>query len=266
MNRLKYFFVGCSIILGIQVQAQQKAIFSKQSTQSSDSLFLTHPFRDKVQAFKSDVKQILGKVFYDFKGNNIYLLSGINLSKQYINAGNYNSSFNYDLVNYTNSAFKPGYYGGFRIDGIYKEKHLYSFGFTLEKIASGAEYSKSNSLPPFIGNFSKFKADDQFLNLSISAHYKKLLPFKPNERSQFYLVAGPSLDTRLSKQSTDNLVNNNYRRFLIRADIGIEYENKSFYTLFMHYKQGVTSFTKSPVATRLNTIEIGLMIKASDLF
>ena len=54
--------------------------------------------------------------------------------------------------------------------------------------------------------------------------------------------------------------------FLLRADIGIEYENKSFYTLFMHYRQGVTSFTKSPVSTHLNSLEIGLMIKASDLF
>ena len=50
------------------------------------------------------------------------------------------------------------------------------------------------------------------------------------------------------------------------ADIGIEYENKSFYTLFMHYKQGVTSFTKSPVSTHLNSVEIGLLMKASDIF
>ena len=79
-------------------------------------------------------------------------------------------------------------------------------------------------------------------------------------------MAGPAIDTRLSGQSADNLVNNNYHRFLLRADIGIEYENKSFYTLFMHYRQGVTSFTKSPVSTHLNSLEIGLMIKASDLF
>jgi hypothetical protein len=121
-------------------------------------------------------------------------------------------------------------------------------------------------LQPFIGKFSRFKADDQFFNLSVSAHYKKLLPYRPNERTLFYVVAGPSIDTRLSGQSADNLVNNNYRRFLLRADIGLEYENRSFYTLFMHYKQGVTSFTKSPISTHLNTLEIGLVIKASDLF
>lgn len=266
MNILKYLLVCVCIIGGLQVGAQQNVKSKSKSTQSSDSIYLTHPFRDKVQAFRSDVKQILDKVFYDFKSNNIYLLSGISLSKQYINAGNYSSSFNYDLVNFNKSAFKPGYYGGFRVDGIYKEKHLYSFKFSLDKIATGSEYKNTTSLQPFIGNFSRFKADEQFFNLSISAHYKKLLPFKPNERSLFYVVAGPSIDTRVSKQSIDNLVNNNYRRFLIRADVGVEYENKSFYTLFMHYKQGATSFTKSPIRTHLNSLEIGFMIKASDLF
>ena len=242
-----------------------KTNVKKQSTQSLDSAYLLHPFRDKVQAFKSNVKKEFKKAFTDFKDNNIFLYSGIGLSKQYINAGTYNSSFNYDLAN-NKSAFKPGYFAGFRVDGIYKEKHLYSFAVGLNRISTGNEYANSTSLQPFIGNFSRFKADDQFLNLSIAAHYKKLLPYHPNERSKFFVVAGPAIDTRLSGQSADNLVNNNYHRFLLRADIGIEYENKSFYTLFMHYRQGVTSFTKSPVSTHLNSLEIGLMIKASDLF
>jgi len=265
MNNLKQFLVGCCLLGVLQVQAQKKPNLIKPSTQSLDSAYLLHPFRDKVQAFKLNIKKELSKVFTDFKGNNIYIFSGIGLSKQYINVGNYNSYFNYDLAN-NKSAFKPGYFAGFRVDGIFKEKHLYSFAFGLDRISAGNDYASSTSLQPFLGNFSKFKADDQFLNLSIAAHYKKLLPYKPNERSKFYLIAGPSIDTRLSGQSADNLVNNNYHRFLLRADIGVEYENKSFYTLFMHYKQGVTSFTKSPVSTHLNSLDIGLMIKASDLF
>lgn len=265
MNNLKNLLVCCLVLFAIQGQAQQKINQTKQSTQSLDSAYLLHPFRDKVQAFKSNVKQEFSKVFTDFKGNNIYLFSGIGLSKQYINAGSYNSSFNYDLAN-NRSSFKPGYFAGFRVDGIFKEKHLYSFAVGLNRISTGNDYANSLSLQPFIGNFSRFKADDQFLNLSIAAHYKKLLPYQPNERSKFFVVAGPAIDTRLSGQSADNLVNNNYHRFLLRADIGIEYENKSFYTLFMHYRQGVTSFTKSPVSTHLNSLEIGLMIKASDLF
>jgi hypothetical protein len=265
MNSLKQLLVFCCLLVALQVGAQKSPIFKKQSLKSIDSAVLLNPFRDKVQALKKSVKNELGKVFIDFKGNDIYLFSGISLSKQYINTGNYNSNFNYDLAN-NKSAFKPGYYAGFRIDGIYKEKHLYSFAFSLDRISTGNDYASSTSLQPFLGNFSRFKADDQFLNLSIAAHYKKLIPFKPNERSKFYIVAGPAIDTRLSGQSADNLVNNNYHRFLLRAEIGVEYENKSFYTLFMHYKQGVTSFTKSPVSTHLNSVEIGLLMKASDIF
>ena len=266
MNNLKHLLVFCFLIGSIQVQAQQSPILKKQSIQSVDTAVLLHPFRGKVQAFKKIIKKEFNKVIIDFNNNNnIYVLSGIGFSKQYINTGSYNSIFNYVLQN-NNAAFKPGYFAGFRVDGIYKEKHLYSFAFSLDKISSGTSYSSFTSLEPFIGNFSKFKADDQFFNFSIAAHYKKLLPFKPNERTLFYVVAGPSIDTRLSGQSADNLVNNNYRRFLLRADIGIEYENKSFYTLFMHYKQGVTSFTKSPISTHLNSLEIGLLMKASDIF
>jgi len=265
MNSLKQLLVFCCLLVALQAQAQQSPILKKQSNQSIDTAVILHPFRDKVQAFKKSVKKEFGKIFIDFNDNNIYVLSGIGFSKQYINTGSYNSIFNYVLQN-NNAAFKPGYFAGFRVDGIYKEKHLYSFAFSLDKISSGTSNSSSTSLEPFIGNFSRFKADDQFLNFSIAAHYKKLLPFKPNERTLFYVVAGPSIDTRLSGQSADNLVNNNYRRFLLRADIGIEYENKSFYTLFVHYKQGVTSFTKSPVSTHLNSVEIGLLMKASDIF
>ena len=266
MKSLKQLLVSsCLLLAGLQVQAQQSPSLKKQSIQSVDTAVLLHPFRGKVQAFKKIINKELNKVFIDFKDNKFYLLSGIGFSKQYINTGGYNSIFNYVLQN-NNTSFKPGYFAGFRVDGIYKQKHLYSFAFSLDKISTGTSYSSSTSLEPFIGNFSRFKADDQFLNFSIAAHFKKLLPFKPNERTLFYVVAGPSIDTRLSGQSADNLVNNNYRRFLLRADIGLEYENQSFYTLFMYYKQGVTSFTKSPISTHLNSIEIGLLMKASDIF
>ena len=69
-----------------------------------------------------------------------------------------------------------------------------------------------------------------------------------------------------SSLSVHNLVNNNYARFLLRGDLGFEFENKNFYTLFLHYKQGLTSFTKSPIKTNVNSFELGMMIKASDLF
>ena len=137
---------------------------------------------------------------------------------------------------------------------------------SLNKIATANNYKDNKSLPPFLGSFSNFKADDQFLNLSIAMHYKKLLAISDTSKYHFYFVLGPSLDTRLSAQSADNLMNNNYARFLLRGDVGFEFENKNFYTLFLHYKQGLTSFTKSPIKTNVNSFELGMMIKASQWF
>jgi hypothetical protein len=187
-------------------------------------------------------------------------------SKQTISAGSYNSNFNYNLSDFNSNVYKPGYSLGFRVDGKYKQKRNYSFGMVLNNLVTGNHYKDSKTLSPFIGSFSNFKADDRFLNLSITAHYKKLLTFTDTSKYVVSLVIGPSLDTRLSKQSADNLVNNNYSRFLVRADVGVEFENKNFYTLFLHYKKGVSSFTKTPITTNINSLDIGMMIKASDLF
>ena len=76
MNSLKQLLVFCGLLGALQVQAQQSPILKKQSVQSIDSAVLLHPFRDKVQAFKTGFKKELGKVFIDFKDNNIYVLSG----------------------------------------------------------------------------------------------------------------------------------------------------------------------------------------------
>ena len=190
----------------------------------------------------------------------------MSLSNQAITAAGFNSSFNYNISDNSTAGYKPGYFAGFRVDGLYKDKKNYSFQVSLNKIATANNYKDAKSLPPFLGSFSNFKADDQFLNLSMAMHYKKLLAISDTSKFKFYFVLGPSLDTRLSGQSADNLVNNNYARFLLRGDVGFEFENKNFYTLFLHYKQGLTSFTKSPIKTNVNSFELGMMIKASDLF
>lgn len=272
MNKIKYLsFLICLNLLVAQVNAQfnltrKKATTQQPTQQQQDSAYLKHPFKDAVIKFKQDFKKGWNKAFVDFTDNNVYLLAGMSVSKQNISTGNYSSNFNYDLGDYNKNAFKPGYFAGFRVDGKFKEKHDYSFEMSLNKIATGTSYKESGSLSPFLGSFSKFKADDQFFTLSIAAHYKKLIPLGDTAKRKFYVVAGPSIDTRLSGQSADNLVNNNYHRLLLRGDIGIEFDNQSYYTLFVHYKQGITSFTKSPINTNLNSVEIGMMIKASDLF
>lgn len=259
-----FSFLLTSLFLGISTFAQTPS--QKQVSHQWDRAFFRHPFMDAVVQFKQDFKKGWDKVFVDFTDNNVYLLAGMSMSNQNITLGNYSASFNYDLVDYNKNVFKPGYYAGCRVDGKYKEKHNYSFAMSLNKIASGTSYKDAGSLTPFLGSFSHFKADDQFFTLSMTAHYKKLIALGDTAKRKFYVVLGPSLDTRLSGQSADNLVNNNYRHLLLRGDIGLEFDNRSYYTLFVHYKQGLSSFTKAPIVTNLNSVEMGMMIKASDLF
>jgi hypothetical protein len=238
----------------------------KLSQKQQDKLYLKQPGSEAAQKFKKNFSSSWNKTFVNFTDNSTYLLGGMSLSNQAITAAGFNSSFNYNISDNSTAGYKPGYFAGFRVDGLYKDKKNYSFQVSLNKIATANNYKDNKSLPPFLGSFSNFKADDQFLNLSIALHYKKLLAISDTSKYHFYFVLGPSLDTRLSGQSADNLVKNNYARFLLRGDLGFEFENKNFYTLFLHYKQGLTSFTKSPIKTNVNSFELGMMIKASDLF
>lgn len=202
----------------------------------------------------------------DFTNNQFYVFAGMNLSKQNIQTGNYVSNFNYDLADYNKDAFKPGYFAGLRMDGNFQKKHFYAFVISLNKLSTGTHYTKAESLAPFLGAYSKFKAEDQFFTIDLTALYKKLILIGDTSKHKFYFVAGPSMSTRLSGQSEDNLVNNNYRRFILKGDIGLEFDNQSYYTLFVHYKHGFSSFTNAPIKTNFNSVELGLMLKASDLF
>jgi hypothetical protein len=265
-RRILYFILAFSALNYTKSYGQTMGNVDSLTNKQKDKLYLKQPGAEAAQKFKKSFTAFWNKTFINFTDNSTYLQAGMGFSKQTISAGSYNSNFNYNLSDFNSNVFKPGYYAGFRVDGKYKEKHNYSFGMVLNNLVTGNHYKDSKTLSPFIGSFSNFKADDRFLNLSIAAHYKKLLTITDTSKYVFSLVIGPSLDTRLSEQSADNLVNNNYSRFLLRADVGVEFENKNFYTLFLHYKKGVTSFTKSPIGSNINSLEIGMMIKASDLF
>lgn len=268
-NTIALLFILICSSVNVQAQtvasAQDSALKSKWSWKPSlNKLNKFH--KESMNRFKTAFTKTWDKTFVNFKENKVYLMAGMDFSKQTIKAGGYNSSFNYNLADFNANVFKPGYYAGFRVDGKYKGEHLYSLSVSLNKLAAGADYKESGSLAPFLGSFSHFKADDQFFNLSIAAHYKKLIKLGDTTKYKFYVVAGPSLDTRLSGQSDDNIVNKNYQRFVLRGDIGVEFDNASYYTLFLHYKQGISSFTKAPIHTTLNSVELGVMIKASDIF
>ena len=244
---------------------QTKIIDKKLSQKQQDKLYLKQPGTEATEKFKKNFTASWNKTFVNFTDNSTYLLAGMSFPNQSITAAGFNSSFNYNISDNSTGGYKPGYFAGFRVDGLYKDKRNYSFQVSLNKIATANNYKDAKSLPPFLGSFSNFKADDQFLNLSMAMHYKKLLAISDTSKYHFYFVLGPSLDTRLSGQSADNLVNNNYARFLLRGDVGFEFENKNFYTLFLHYNHNIGSLTKSPIKTNMNSFQLGIMVKATDL-
>lgn len=254
------------------------AIFISSSIHSQDSLkkylgiknlhnmFNFKSISNSAPHFKRILNNKWKESFVHFKGNDVYLFAGMNLSKQTINEQSYHSSFNYRLEDINKNVMNPGYFIGARIDGKYKDKHLYSFIFGLNKYATGTNYQNRKSIDPFIGAFTNFKADQQILALNFAAHYKYNIILGDTTKRKLYLVVGPSIDIRLSNQSIDNHVNKLYSPIFLKADIGLEFDNHSYYTLFLHYKQGVNSIVRAPIHNQLNTVDFGVLLKANDLF
>jgi hypothetical protein len=82
---------------------------------------------------------------------------------------------------------------------------------------------------------------------------------------KFYAVFGPSFDYKISIFSNENLINRAGRKAIINGDFGAEFDNNGYYVLFAHYKLGTNLF-QSVVPVQLNRFEIGMSIKAKDLF
>ncbi len=256
-------FLIC-LVTGLNAQSTPVVKDTVLTQKQKDRLFLKQAGKDRIEKFKKEFNKTWNKVFIDFTDNNVMLMAGMNFAKQNVRANGYTSPFIYAVEQ--KNVYKPGFFAGFRVDGNYKEKHPYAVAFTLNKYASGTNYRETKSVEPFDGNFSNFKAAEQSFSFNMTALYKKIIPISDTAKYKFYVVAGPSLDIRLSKQGIDNQVNYNYRKMFLRAQLGVEFENKDFYTLFFHYKQGIHSVTKSPIQTGFNNFDLGLLIKASDLF
>lgn len=194
------------------------------------------------------------------------VMTGVSFSKQSIAAAGYTSNINYNISENNNNLFKPGFFGGVRIDGTFHQQHAYSLSASLQKIASGINYTSYNKMPPYIGKFSSFKGEESFVLLNLAAHYKKLIPIGDRVRYQLYVVAGPSVDVNIAGTSLDNQVSDAYKNLFFKGDAGLEFYNRSNYNLFFHYHQSVGSITGSSINTSLSNFEIGMMVKAKDLF
>jgi len=243
------------LILSIKVEAQ--SLTKKQQ----DSAYLINRGQERLRK----IKKSLAKKFINFVGNDVSLFGSLALSKQNINDNGVTAPINY-LYNTVNSnTFNTGYNGGFRIDGIYKETHRYSLSFAVNRIAAGNYYQNKYSLSPFIEDFTHFKADNNFTTINVAAHYKKLLPVNDMNKYKFYAVFGPSFDYKISSISKENLINGAGNRAIINGDFGAEFDNNGYYILFAHYKLGTNLFN-SAVPVQLNRFEIGMSIKAKDLF
>ncbi len=267
MNSRIIALVFILISTASSLQAQSSTEATKDSSLNAlrkANLFVQNKVGVPLKKFSKHLTQSLGKINIDLSNKDVYLIGGMNFAKQNIRSGDFSSPFVYSVEQ--KNVFKAGFMGGLRLDGKYKAKYPYALELTLNKYATGANYKEINTLSPFIGGFSNFKAEDQLFTLSVSALYKKLIPVMDTTKFKFYLVAGPSLDVRMSGQSLDNQVRDNYSKLFLRAHLGLEFNNNDYYTLFFHYKQGLHSITKSPIQTGLNSFNMGMMIKASDLF
>jgi len=252
--KLAVFIILISINTNI-LSAQDLTVKQK------DSAFLRNPNKERVDKNKKS----FAKTFKDFVGNDLYLLGSLDLSKQNINDKGITNPLNYLYNSVNRNSFKPGYSGGFRLDKVYKQKHAYSLIFAINRITTGNSYLNKYNSFPFVEDFTHFKADNDFTTISIAAHYKKLLSIGDMKKYKFYAVAGPSVDYKISKISKENLVDGSSNRALINADLGAEFNNDDYYIIFAHYKLG-TNLYKSDVPVQLNRFEIGMTIKAKDLF
>ena len=238
-----------------------KARSQKQDTKQLDSASLVYVFRGRCQTFKKMISQ----KFVNFHGNELSLFGALNLSQQTINDKLASAPINYLYDALNSNSFKTGYTGGFRIDGKYNMKHYYSLSLAINKVIAGNRYTNKYSLYPFIDNFTHYKSDNQYTTVSIAAHYKKILPINDMHKYQFFAVFGPSLDYKISTISKDHLMNGVDNRAFINGDLGAEFNNNGYYILYAHYKLGTNLF-KSAVPLQINRFEIGMSIKAKDLF
>jgi len=251
-NSLSYRFLSIlilTIFVGSALHAQ--TLTKKQQ----DSAFLLQPGQERIRK----IKKSLAKTFVNFTNNDLSLYGSLNLSKQKINDNGITAPINYLYNSLNNNSYEAGLSGGFRMDGMFKEKHPYSFSFGINRITVGNNYQNIYSLAPFIDDFTHFKADNVFTTLSIAAHYKKLLPVNDMNKYKFYAVIGPSFDYKISSISEENLINGAGNRVFINLDLGTEFDNKGYYILFAHYKLG-NYISSATVPVQLNRFEIGMSI------
>jgi hypothetical protein len=121
---------------------------------------------------------------------------------------------------------------------------------------------------PFDGepDFIVTEGETKFYRINSEFEYSlgQKIPLK-NFLSRDHAWIEFSFDYKISRISNENLINGAGNRAIINGDLGAEFDNKGYYVLYAHYKLGV-NMTSSSVPVQLNRFEIGMSIKAKDLF
>lgn len=193
------------------------------------------------------------------------LFGSMTFNKQAVNDAGINAPINYLYNSVNNNVFKPGFSGGLRYDIKLEDKYLYSIILGVNRVSAGTFYKNKYSLDPFIDDFTHFKADNEFTTLSFASHMKFLLPVNDMTDYKFYVVAGPSIDYKISNLNKEQLINGAGNRAFLNGDLGAEFDNKGYYLLYAHYKFG-KNISNSAVSVQMNRIELGLALKLKDLF
>jgi hypothetical protein len=196
-------------------------------------------------------------------GWSIYLAN--TFSGEIVDDANVKVPINYVYGKINNNDFKQGPSIGLKYDGVFSEKSGFTISFGVNAINTGTFYKNKYTISPFIEELTHFKADDQFTTLNIATHYKYLLPIADMDNYKFYGVFGPSFDYKISNISPDHLVSGANDRTFLNIDFGLEFDNKSYYVLYLHGKKG-TNPTNSTVPIKLNRLELGLAVKLRDIF
>lgn len=221
---------------------------------------------NKTQIFKvNELKPTTEKTLEKHKRNHLSLYGALSLNQQTINDAGITTPVNYLYNAVNNDVFKPGYSGGFRWDGNLHKSNSYSILVGVNKVSAGTFYKNKYTIAPLPDEFTHFKADNSFTTINLGVHFKKLLPINKMDKYKFYAIAGPSIDYKISKITNENLINGAGNRTFLNADLGAEFDNKGYYVIFAHYKIGA-NLLKNTVPTQLNRFEIGMSIKAKDLF
>lgn len=169
----------------------------------------------------------------------------------------------YNSVN--NKEFMQGASIGFKYDNSFTERILYSVSFGVNSIRTGTIYKNKYTIPPFIEDYTHYKADDNLTTLNIATHVKYLLPIGDMDYYKFYAMVGPSFDYKVSKISAAHLLNDNNKRTFINLDYGLEFDNKGYYILYLHRKNG-RDLAQTSVPIKMERYEFGIAVKLRDLF